>query len=72
MVIEISAELLAEMFRTDNYIRSIVLDGIPRGHELTDVRINTETNTIRLLLESPEDQSTEIKAVTFRDLRGED
>ena len=70
MIVEISIELLVEMFRTDNLIRSVVIEGIPRDYYFKKAAINYECGTIELLLHSPTDEGEERKPITLTDLRG--
>ncbi len=69
MIVEISTELLVEMFRTDNLIRSVVIDGISRDMNLIETKINRNGN-IELLLHSLTDKTDERKPITLTDLRG--
>ena len=70
MIVEISAKLLVEMYRTDNVIRAVVLDGIPRDYHLVQVKA-IPNGTIELWLESETDKSIGIKPIILKDLRGQ-
>ncbi len=70
MIVEISTELLVQMFRTDNVIHAVVIEGIARDYNLVSAQVQNERSTIELLLHSPDDEGEERKAVTLTDLRG--
>jgi hypothetical protein len=69
MIVDLSPELLVEMFRTDNVIHSVIVDGIPREYRLADVKVN-QHGTIELWLESETDQTEDRKPILLKDLRG--
>lgn len=69
MIVEITTELLVEMFRSDNVIHVVVKDGIPQEYQLTHTKV-TENGTIALLLETEDDHSLDRKDIVLTDLTG--
>lgn len=69
MIFEFTPDVLVEMFRTDNVIRCIVDDGIPRDGILREVLVNQNGN-VELDISTAAGGDSDRKSITITDLRG--
>lgn len=69
MIYEVTPQVLVQMFETDNVIRCVILDGIPKHSRFIEAKINRAGN-VELIFDSAAETMFERKAITIKDLRG--